>query len=100
MTSEEYIKTINVNGIEIKLGLDDYGQQYFIEWEDSEGKHETGLGAYNTNYMLYILYTFDPEYKRISKEILNGIKLSEEDNIKFKYYTDLISKEYDYISER
>ena len=59
MTEEEYVETLNINGHIIKLGIDDYGQQYFIEWEDSDGKHEMGLGAYNLNYMSDILHIFD-----------------------------------------
>lgn len=42
MKKEEYIKTMNINGNSIDLGIDDYGQQYFVEWEDSDGKHENG----------------------------------------------------------
>ena len=59
MTEEEYVKSLNINGHVIKLGIDDYGQQYFIEWEDSDGKHEIGLGSYNLNYMTDILHIFD-----------------------------------------
>ena len=45
MKPDEYIKTLNVGGKEIKLGLDDYGQCYFIEWVDDNGKtQETRLG--------------------------------------------------------
>lgn len=99
MTNEEYIKTININGTEIKLGLDDYGQQYFIEWEENGEKKETGLGAYNSSYIFDILYMFDPEYRRIVKDAMNGVNLSEEDLDKFISYVDLISEEYKESSE-
>lgn len=59
MTEEEYVKSLSINGHTIKLGIDDYGQQYFIEWEDFDGKHEMGLGSYNLDYMTDILYMSD-----------------------------------------
>ena len=31
MTSDEYIKTIRVKDLDVNLGVDDYGQSYFIE---------------------------------------------------------------------
>ena len=99
MKKEEYIKTMSINGNSIDLGIDDYGQQYFIEWEDSDGKHEMGLGAYNMNYMSDILYKFDPNYKRIVKDLLNGEALNKEDEERFKYYTDLILNEHDFATD-
>ena len=52
MTKEEFVKSIEYNGIKIDIGEDDYGQQYFLEYTDRNGKiHEIGCGAYNTNYM-------------------------------------------------
>lgn len=93
MTDEEYIKTLTVNGQKIDLGLDDYGQQYFIEWEDEEGKHESGLGAYNLDYMSSILHMFDPDYRRILLVVMDGRSLSEEDDAKFKSYIEAIRVE-------
>lgn len=52
MTEDEYLKTIKYNGIDVKVGTDDYGQQYFFEYTDEKGEfHEVGCGAYNTDYM-------------------------------------------------
>ena len=51
MKQEEYIKTIVVYGKMINVGMDDYGQQYFIEFVNSKGEiEEVGCGAYNFDY--------------------------------------------------
>jgi hypothetical protein len=48
---EEYIKTIVVYGKMVNVGMDDYGQQYFIEYVNDNGELvEVGCGAYNTDY--------------------------------------------------
>ena len=96
MKKEEYIKTMNINGNSIDLGIDDYGQQYFVEWEDSEGKHEMGLGAYNMNYMSDILYKFDPNFKQAVKVLLNGESLDEENKDKLWSYIESILDEYEF----
>lgn len=69
MKKEEYVKTLNICGKEIQLGLDDYGQCYFIEWIDDEGREQsTGLGTYNFHYLEDIYYLFDPEYKNLARK--------------------------------
>ena len=62
MRQEEYIKTIVYNGQMINIGLDDYGQTYFLEYvEDGELKEEC-VGPYVTDYEDYIEYRFgNPE---------------------------------------
>lgn len=40
MKQEEYIKTIVVYGKMVNVGIDDYGQQYFIEFVNSKGELE------------------------------------------------------------
>lgn len=51
MKQEEYVKTIVVYGKMVNVGMDDYGQQYFLEYIDEDGNlAEVGCGAYNTNY--------------------------------------------------
>lgn len=53
MTREDYIKTIiTKNGIKVDVGLDDYGQCYYIEWIDPVTKkmNTVGCGTYNPNY--------------------------------------------------
>lgn len=62
MKLEEYVKTITYNGIQISVGLDDYGQTYFIEYtEDGELQTEC-VGPYVADYEDYIEYRFgNPE---------------------------------------
>lgn len=59
MKATEYIKTIVYNGHMINIGLDDNGQQYFLEYVD-ENKHlvEVGCGSYNTDYQYEIEHLF------------------------------------------
>lgn len=94
MTSEEYIKTFNINGKEIKLGLDDYGQCYFIEWIDDNGEtQETGLGTYNFHYMEEIYYLFDEKYKDlVRKEMFGGI--SSPEWLELEKYDKMFKEEY------
>ena len=57
MKQEEYVRTIAYKVRMFNLGLDDYGQQYFIEYVDSEGNlQEFGVGAYCSDYMEAIEY--------------------------------------------
>ena len=60
MKKEEYIKTIVVNGHMINIGLDDYGQTYFLEYVDGEGKLvEDCVGVYETDYEGYAESIFE-----------------------------------------
>ena len=60
MKKEEYIETIVVNKKMVNVGMDDYGQCYFLEWVDDEGNlQETGCGTYNLNYYEVALSMFD-----------------------------------------
>ena len=62
MKQDEYIKTVVYNGRMINIGLDDYGQTYFLEYvEDGELKEEC-VGPYVTDCEDYIEYRFgNPE---------------------------------------
>ena len=52
MKQEEYVKTDVYNGHMYNVGVDDYGQQYFIEYMNENGElAEECCGAYNANYM-------------------------------------------------
>ena len=52
MKANEYVKTIVVYGKMVNIGLDDCGQQYFIEYVNDDGELvEEGCGAYNTDYL-------------------------------------------------
>lgn len=100
MDTNEYIKTLTIDGYEIKLGLDDYGQCYFIEWEDEQNKVQTlGLGTYNFRYMEEIYYLFDPVYKDLSRKNLYGEELTEEEKALWKRYKDLFEEEYKMYEE-
>lgn len=58
MKQEEYIKTIVYNDHTINIGLDYYGQTYFIEYlEDGELKEEC-VGPYIADYEDYIEWRF------------------------------------------
>ena len=94
MTSEEYIKTIRVKDLDVDLGMDDYGQSYFIEWEDDEGRHEIGVGSYNTDYLSTILYYCDPEYKRLWEKNLLGQLLTDQEKDQWEQYQKMIEDEY------
>ena len=51
MKQNEYVKTIVVYGKMVNIGMDNYGQQYFIEYVDNNGDLvEVGCGAYNFDY--------------------------------------------------
>jgi hypothetical protein len=51
MKQEEYVKTIVVYGKMVNVGMDDPGQQYFLELTNDEGELiEVGCGAYNTDF--------------------------------------------------
>ncbi len=50
MKQEEYVKTIVIYGKMLNVGMDDYGQQYFLEYVDDNGElQEIGCGAYNSD---------------------------------------------------
>lgn len=93
MTKDEYIKTLNVCGKEVQLGLDDYGQCYFIEWEENGETRSMGLGTYNFNYMSEIYSLFDPVYSSLLGKYLFGKPLTLEEESKLKEYEDLFIKE-------
>lgn len=99
MRTEEYIKTINVDGKEIKLGFNDYNQCYFIEWTDENGiVQETGLGAFNSNYMDDIYYLFDEKYKALTKKELFG-DLTDKDWNELRKYDKMFEEEYKQYKE-
>ena len=94
MKPEEYVKTFNINGKEIKLGLDDYGQCYFIEWIDDNGETQsTGLGTYNFHYMEEIYYLFDEKYKDLARKEMFG-DLTDRDWNELNKYDKMFEEEY------
>ena len=68
MKQEEYVKTIVVYGKMVNVGMDDCGQQYFIEYVNDSGELvEIGCGAYNHDYGDVAKSVID--YERRSREI-------------------------------
>lgn len=47
MKQEEYLKTMVYNGHMVNIGVDDYGQQYFLEYVEGGHLVQSGCGAYN-----------------------------------------------------
>lgn len=59
MRQEEYITTVVYKNRMINVGLDDPGQQFFLEYVDDNGQlKEFGCGAYNSDYNNVIKYLF------------------------------------------
>lgn len=59
MTKEEYVGTITIRGTKIDIGSDDYGQQFFFEYEKDGEVKTVGCGTYNFEFIEYIVYYFD-----------------------------------------
>lgn len=95
MTNEEYFKSIFINNKEIKLGIDDYGQCFFIEFINDNNEIETiSLGTYNLNYMEEIYSIFDKTYiTLLEKKFLNK-PFSKRDKKKWEEYEKLFKEEY------
>jgi hypothetical protein len=94
MKKEEYVKTFEVNGTKVDLGLDDYGQCYFIEWVDKNGdKKSTSLGTYNFHYMEDIYYLFDERYKELSRKEMFG-EISSPEWLELEKYDKIFEEEY------
>lgn len=95
MDSNDYVKTLTVNGKEIKLGKDDYGQCYFIEWEEPNGEvMDAGLGTYNMYYMEDIYHMFDPVYEQLSHKDLFGEEFTDTEKKLWDEYMKLFEEEY------
>ena len=68
MKRDEYVKTIVVYGKMVNVGMDDYGQQYFIELVNEDGELiEVGCGAYNFDIEDVAKSIID--YERHSREV-------------------------------
>ena len=58
MTDKEYVTSYVIGDRLVNVGLDDYGQCYFIEWADNGELKQDSCGSYNHNYKEYIEYKF------------------------------------------
>ena len=68
MRKEEYIKTLIIKGQKVEVGMDDYGQCYFFEYKDENGKvQEVCCGSYNPNYEEEIADYFGVRVEEIEK---------------------------------
>lgn len=68
MKPQEYVNTIVVYGKMVNIGIDDYGQQYILEYVNDEGKIVlVECGAYNINYEDVAKSYID--YERYSQEL-------------------------------
>lgn len=62
MKKEDYIGSLTINNTKVDIGIDDYGQCYYFEFENDKGEIETyGCGSYNINYLDDILFMVDRE---------------------------------------
>lgn len=93
MTKEEYVTTVRVCGKEVKVGIDDYGQSFFIEYEENGKVIEECCGGYNTDYLDYIYARFDKEYHDLlMKNLLD--ELTEDDKAKLEKYRAMFERMY------
>ena len=97
MKREEYVKTIVVYGKMVNIGMDDYGQQYFIEYVDNNGDLvEIGCGTYVLDYEDIARSIIDP--RRYFIEILGEeavLEMEREREERMKRY-----KEEDKLKEK
>ena len=61
MNKEEYFKTIYIKDTKVDIGVDDYGQQYFLEFEKDGEIQTIGCGAYQFDFIEQAVYYIDPE---------------------------------------
>lgn len=93
MTKDEYIKSYYINDKEVKLGIDDYGQCFFIEFVNDEGElEEVCLGTYNIDVIEDIYYICDPAFQELKRKSFLE-KLTDEENAKLTEYDKIIAKE-------
>lgn len=93
MTKDEYIKTYNIAGKEVKLGIDDYGQCFFIEFLNDEGElEEVCLGTYNIDVIEDIYYVCDPVFQELKRKSFLD-KLTDEEKTKLAEYDEIFAKE-------
>lgn len=94
MKAEEYIKTLTVNGVEVKLGANDCGQCYIAEYVDKEGNfHDICLGSFNVFYLEELYDILDEKYHELITKYFMGT-LTEEDKQKLKEYEDMFEECY------
>ena len=80
MKANEYFKTIVVYGKMVNVGMDDPGQQYFLEYVNDNGELvEMGCGAYNFDYERHSREIWGDEFwEQMKKEKEERLKKYEE----------------------
>ena len=91
MRKDEYLKTVYVDGKKVDIGMDDYGQSYFFEWEEDGEIKSQGCGTYNFDYMSCIMYELCDEYRDLSRKWFRD-ELSKEEKKKYNEYLKFIDK--------
>lgn len=93
MDKNEFVRKLTINGIDIDVGKDDYGQCYFFEYKDENGNLKTeSMGTYNIDYVKFCYYFFNPEYRALFKKDLYGDEMTEEEWSKYNSYLDEIKR--------
>ena len=89
----ELVSIIKVKGKEVKLCIDDYGQCYFANYIDDDGKEqEIFFGTYCTEIMDELFYFIDSEFRDLFIKKSKGTLTKEEEeriNLYYSQFDDL-----------
>ena len=91
MRKEEYIKTIYIDDKKVDIGMDDYGQCYFFEWEEDGEIKSQSCGSYNPDYMSCILYELSEEYQKLTSKWFRN-ELTQNEKQKYNEYQTFIEE--------
>lgn len=94
MTKDEYVTTFTINGKRADVGLDDYGQCYFLELEENGEKKEIGLGTYNAEFLEDVFFILDPVYRHLWTRVWTFNELTESEEELYNAYRQMISEIY------
>ena len=78
MKKEEFRESKLVKGKLVNVGVDEYGQQFFIEYEQDGKLQEVGCGCYVTDYDTFIESWFcepEPFYAHLDERLKNKFKI-------------------------
>ena len=91
---EDYIKTLFVNNKKICLFNNDYGQCYYITFEEDGEIKSLTLSGWNVDYMADIYSIFDEEFHNLNRKIMFGEELTSDEKNKIQKYYEIFSEEY------
>ena len=94
MTREEYVTTFTINGKRADVGIDDYGQCYFLEWEENGEKKEAGLGTYNAEFIDDVFFLLDPVYRHLWTRVWTFSELTDSEAELYNAYQRMIEEIY------